>query len=219
MSFEGFFRFQMGAMPEQRLELKHAKITLFGTAGAGSESLSVNVDVYATERIVAWADPDHPEDGALDHRIAPAFYTEWLDMPRAALAGRGLGAVDGLAFDYDASAPDAPPESPGAINQDSHALFQQAKMDLRHIGEGRYDVRAEGVTEFGWTFALEAVAPLGDVVFRHQDRDAQKAPSAAVEEEFDQLFDRAAFDCGWMRRGPSDNGWFDFIAKAKEQSV
>ena len=218
MSAEGWFRFAMEGMPEQVLDLKHAGIVLFGVAGAGSTMLSVNVDVWAAPRLVSWTDPRFPDDGEIEHNVAPAFYTEWLEMPRAVLAGRGLDAVDGLSFDYDVTDPDAPDESPGAINQDSHALFDRAKMTVSHRGDGYYAVQAEGVTEFGWTFALEATAPLEKIVFRHDDRARQGAPDPEVEAEFDTLFDRAPFDCGWRRRGSTEYGWHDFIATAKGQA-
>ena len=205
----------MGAMPEQIMPLSRAGIVLFGQSGVQSDLLSVNVDVHTEPRMVAWLDPEYPEFADEAHRIAPSFYTEWLDMPRGALAGRGLNAMDGFGFDYDADAPDAPPESPGAIYQDDHALFRRATMQLRHRGDGLYDVRAEGVTAFDWTFSLDAIAPLERVVFRAGRMEDARAPMDAVVEEFERHFDPAVFEGAWVQRGSGANTWYDFIAVAR----
>lgn len=215
MSAEGQFRFQMEDLPEQTLALSHAGIVLYAEAMTGRDVFSVHVDIHAEPRMVAWPDPDYPEDPDIEHRIAPSFYTEWFDMPRKDLKGRGAGALDGVGFDFADTIGDFTQQPPGAIYQDSHAPFTRATMQVDHLTDALYGVRAQGQTEFGWTFALEATAPLTGIIFRHADRDAARAPDAAVEAEFETYFDRSPFDCAWTRRGPEANPWFDFVATPK----
>ncbi|MEJ6388054.1 hypothetical protein [Gymnodinialimonas ulvae] len=213
MSIEGKFRFQMEDLPEQVLDLARAEIVIFKSVG-NSDAFGVNVQLEAEARTVMAPDPDYPEEPPIDYRIAPVFFTEWWDVAQGDLRSRGLDALDGLGFEVDATRADQAPyvQSPAAVYQDSYAGLNRGTLTLRHRGAGVYDAQARGETEFRWTFAVEAVAPLARVVFRAGLTDDARAPSDAVAQEFERHFDPALFAVEWLRRGSDEHFWYDYVA-------
>lgn len=213
MSIEGEFRFRMDDLPEQVLDLARAEIVIFKSVG-NSDAFGVNVQLEAEARTVMAPDPDYPEEPPIDYRIAPVFFTEWWEVAQGDLRSRGLDALDGLGFDVDATRADEEPyvQSPAAVYQDSYAGLDRGTLTLRHRDEGVYDARAQGETEFGWTFAVAAVAPIARVVFRAGVMDDARAPSDAVVAAFERHFDPALFAAEWVRRGSDESNWYDYIA-------
>ncbi|MEM1342069.1 MAG: hypothetical protein AAGF68_07080 [Pseudomonadota bacterium] len=209
MSAPGTFHFDMGELPEQSFALETARIVLFVPALGGSEQISLNVDLFAEPREVKADDDLGP------YRMQPAYYTEWLTISRAQLRSRGLNALDGYRLDYDeARTPKGQIiEAPGAVQQDSHALWTRATLSLTHLGGARYRVETEGATEFDWTFRIEAEAAFDQVMLRDDLVDSPRLPDPAVEAEFAELFDPALFEAGWKKQGPPDGGWHDYIAR------
>jgi hypothetical protein len=209
------FEFVMDDLPKQVLPVDQAEIVLFYNARTDSDVISLSVTVSAAARDVPFT-----EDGeTYDYRIAPTYYTEWLEIPLSKLGTRGADALDGYEMIYEESreAELGFNQFPGAVYQDSHAGFTRATMRLQYTGGNTYRVTAEGETEFGWSFSLTATAPIAKVILRDGREDRKNAPSTKIEAEFATLFDPELFDAGWQKKGSSDYSWFDYVATPREQ--
>lgn len=211
MTAKGAFHFQMDDIPEKAFAVKTARIGIFVPALTEGR-LGLNINVFAEPQ-------DHVDPTRkTPYSMAPAFYTEWLTIDRNALRSRGHDALAGYGFDYDAHRPDAPPEAPGAVQQDSHALFDAATLELEHLSGATYRVTTQGMTEFKWTFRLWAEADFNEVRLRDGTANSAREPDPEVESEFADLFEPALFDASWRRCGSQSYGWHDYIATPKHPS-
>lgn len=203
------FTFSHGEIRDQTLAIRSAGITLYAEAPLGDEGVKLDVTISAEPVYI-----DRHEDPDAPTRVAPSFHTEWLTLPVGILRRRGLGLLDGYRLVFPDPAIDAGEyvESPGGIYQDHTSLFRRVALCLSHLGAGRYRVKAEGETEDGWTFLLDAAARIEQVVVKATHEAGDQAPSLAVEQAFHGLFDQAAFPPAWSRKGSSSYGWFVYEA-------
>lgn len=201
------FDFVFDDLPPQSLGIERAQIRLFDNGPPWRDRIGLYVEVAAEEILVR-----HPADPEYESRVAPRYYTEWLDIPVGALRGRGLDMLDGysMVYDEETEKEDGYDQPPGAVYQESHAGFTRATMTLTHIGGADYRVEAEGETEFGWRFRIDTQAALVRISFRSGEDGGDKAPSPEVEQWFDHLFDRAVFPAQWVRIGNDDFNWYVF---------
>src|SRR5690606_38139489 len=160
------FKFTPEDLPAQQLavELAEIEIYAFSPLPEGKISLYVNIKAEGVEL------PD-PEDPDFSHTVKPRFYTEWLDIPVAALRSKSLDCLDGYQMQYDQDSQEELgfDQPPGAIYDRMHAVFTHAEMTLSHIEGGRYKLHAHGETEFGWRFNIQTEAVLRKISFRAQD--------------------------------------------------
>jgi len=208
------FRFEMEDFGPQMFDVDKADITLFRHAVSGADTFSLGVNVSAKPREVV---PTKPK-GEPPYRMAPALYTEWLDIPDTALVTRDAGCLAGYQMIYDEDREEELgfDQFPGAIYQDSHAPFAQAILKLTYLGGLRYRVVAAGETEFGWMFQIDEEATFQQITLRDGMADSKGEPDPLIEAEFASFFEEPAFSTTWKRQGNDNYFWYDYVAKPRD---
>ena len=202
------FEFVFEGFPKQQLTVERAEISIFAFAPLHENRMALYVEVKAEE-----GELQDPLDPEFTHDIKPRFYTEWLNIPATALRSKGLDCLDGYRMEYDESreAELGFDQSPGAVYSKMHALFTEATMSLDYIEGGRYRLKAEGETEFGWQFRIETEAVLSMISMSSQPEDgAGHQPDIEVERLFDKHFDVGVFQPAWVKAGSDKFSWFKY---------
>lgn len=200
------FNFKFDDFPKADFEIDASDLNLFAYVPPYEEKFALGITITAKEKTLT--------DSNGDFDVKPVFDTQWLDINLADLGSKGADCLDGYHMEYDNDREEELgfDQFPGAIYAHAWAGFEKAEMTLRYLGAATYEIAANGITEFNWTFDLRARAPFTKVDFTNEDREKD----AAVEEFMHAHFSGEAFQFGWQDAfaGP-DQTWWHYRATPK----